>query len=117
MSKDYSFNLKEKKIWVAGHNGMVGKAILKKLLDKKLNLLTVSRDVLDLTDQYKTFDWVKKFTPSYFFSSSEVGGIKANSLNQSDFLYKNLMIQNNVIKAAAEYKVEKLIFETIMHIS
>ena len=52
---------------MAGHNGMVGKAILKKLLDKKLNLLTVSRDVLDLTDQYKTFDWVKKNSPQVIF--------------------------------------------------
>ena len=105
MSKDYSFNLKEKKIWVAGHNGMVGKAILKKLLDKKLNLLTVSRDVLDLTDQYKTFDWVKKNSPQVIFlAAAQVGVIKANSLNQSEFLYKNLMIQNNVIKAAENIK-------------
>lgn len=111
MPKGYSFNLKEKKIWVAGHNGMVGKAIFKKLSDKKLNLLTVNRDLLDLTDQYKTFDWVKKNSPQVIFlAAAQVGGIKANSLNQAEFLYKNLMIQNNVIKAAAEYKVEKLIF-------
>ena len=111
MSKIYSFNLKEKKIWVAGHNGMVGKAVLKKLTDKGLNTLTVDKDVLNLTDQYKTFDWVKKNSPQVvFLAAAHVGGIKANSLNQADFLYKNLMIQNNVIKAAVEYKVEKLIF-------
>lgn len=111
MSKNYSFKLKEKKIWVAGHNGMVGKALYKKLSDKKLNILTVNKDVLNLTDQYKTFNWVKKNSPQVIFlAAAQVGGIKANSLNQADFLYKNLMIQNNVIRAAVEYKVEKLIF-------
>ena len=48
MSKDYNFNLKNKKIWVAGHNGMVGKAIVKKLKDRKLNVLTVNKSELDL---------------------------------------------------------------------
>ena len=111
MSKDYRFNLKEKKIWVAGHNGMVGKAIFKKLSDKKLNILTADKDILNLTDQYKTFDWIKKNSPQVIFlAAAQVGGIKANSLNQADFLYKNLMIQNNVIRAAVEFKVEKLIF-------
>ncbi len=60
MSKDYNFNLKKKKIWVAGHNGMVGKAIIKKLKDKKLNILTVNKNELDLTNQNQTFNWIKK---------------------------------------------------------
>ncbi len=111
MCKDYRFNLNEKKIWVAGHNGMVGNAILKKLEEKKLNTLTVSKNILDLTNQSSTFNWVKTNSPQVIFlAAAKVGGIMANSLNQSEFLYENLMIQNNIIKAAAEYQVEKLIF-------
>ena len=111
MSAEYKYELKEKKIWVAGHNGMVGKAICKKLEDKNLNILTVNKNSLDLTDQNKTFSWVEKNSPQVIFlAAAKVGGIKANSLNQAEFLYQNLMIQNNVIKAAAMYHVEKLIF-------
>ena len=111
MSTNYNFELNKKKIWVAGHNGMVGKAICKRLEDKNLNILTVNKNALDLTDQKKTFSWIKKNTPQVvFLAAAKVGGIKANSLNQAEFLYQNLMIQNNVIKAAAKLNVEKLIF-------
>ena len=111
MSKNYNFELNKKKIWVAGHNGMVGRAICKKLEDKNLNILTVNKSTLDLTDQQKTFNWIKKNTPQVvFLAAAKVGGIKSNSLNQAEFLYQNLMIQNNVIKAAAKLNVEKLIF-------
>ncbi len=111
MSKDYNFELNKKKIWVAGHNGMVGKAICKRLKDRNLNILTVNKNTLDLTDQQKTFNWIKKNTPQVIFlAAAKVGGIKANSLNQAEFLYQNLMIQSNVIKAAAKLNVEKLIF-------
>ena len=111
MSKDYNFCLKNKKIWVAGHNGMVGKAICERLQDRNLNILTVNKNTLDLTDQKKTFNWIKKNAPQVIFlAAAKVGGIKANSLNQAEFLYQNLMIQNNVIKAAAKLNVEKLVF-------
>ena len=60
MNKDYYFDLTKKKIWVAGHNGMVGKAIFKKLHSKKLNILKVNKNVLDLTNQSQTYDWIKK---------------------------------------------------------
>ncbi len=111
MPTEYKYELNKKKIWVAGHNGMVGRAICKKLKDKNLNVLTVNKNTLDLTDQNKTFSWVEKNSPQVIFlAAAKVGGIKVNSLNQAEFLYKNLMIQNNVIKAAATYHVEKLIF-------
>ncbi len=111
MSKKYNFDLNKKKVWVAGHNGMVGQAILKKLKDNKVNTLTVSKNVLDLTNQSNTFNWIKKNSPQVIFlAAAKVGGIMANSLNQTDFLYQNLMIQNNIIKAAAQLQVEKLIF-------
>jgi len=109
--KDYKFSLNKKKIWVAGHNGMVGGAILKKLNNRKLNTITVNKNSLDLTNQSKTFNWIKKNSPQVIFlAAAKVGGIMANSLNQYEFLYENLMIQNNIIKAAIEHKVEKLIF-------
>ena len=98
MSKIYNFSLKNKKIWVAGHNGMVGKAIVKALRDRKLNVLTVNKSELDLTNQSKTFNWIKKNKPqTIFIAAAKVGGILANSLNQAEFLYQNLMIQNNII--------------------
>ena len=111
MYKEYYFDLNKKKIWIAGHNGMVGKALFKKLTEKKLDILTVSKNVLDLTNQSQTFNWIKENSPQVIFlAAAKVGGIMANSLNQADFLYQNMMIQNNIIKAAAEYQVEKLIF-------
>ena len=111
MYKEYYFDLNKKKIWIAGHNGMVGKALFKKLTEKNLNVLTVNKSILDLTNQSQTFNWIKENSPQVIFlAAAKVGGIMANSLNQADFLYQNLMIQNNIIKAAAEHKVEKLIF-------
>ena len=111
MSKSYSFNLNKKKIWVAGHNGMVGRAIIKKLRDKKLNVLTINKNDLDLTNQNQTFNWIKANAPQVIFiAAAKVGGILTNSLNQSEFLYQNLMIQNNIIGSAAENNVQKLIF-------
>lgn len=111
MPVKYNFNLKNKKIWVAGHTGMVGKAIIKKLIKEKHDALTIARNDLDLTDQDKTFKWIKKNSPQVIFlAAAKVGGIMANSSNQTEFLYQNLMIQNNIIKAAALYNVEKLIF-------
>ena len=89
----------DKKIWVAGHNGMVGKAIVKKLKDRKLKVLTVDKSELDLTDQNKTFNWIKRNTPqAIFIAAAKVGGILANSLNQSEFLYQNLMIQKKLVR-------------------
>ncbi len=111
MSKGYNFNLNKKKIWVAGHNGMVGSAIVKKLKEKKLNVLTVNKNDLDLTNQNQTFNWIKANSPEVIFiAAAKVGGILTNSLNQSEFLYQNLMIQNNIIKSATENNVQKLIF-------
>lgn len=111
MFKEYNFNLNKKKIWIAGHKGMVGRAIMKKLSSRNLNVITVDKTDLDLTNQNQTFNWVKTNLPQVIFiAAAKVGGILANSLNQSEFLYQNLMIQNNIIRAAAENNVEKLIF-------
>ena len=111
MKKNYQFDLKYKKIWVAGHNGMVGKAILKNLTRNNLKVITVDKKSLDLTNQSETFKWVKENSPEVIFvAAAKVGGILANKTNQTSFLYENLMIQNNIIKAAAENNIKKLIF-------
>ncbi len=111
MKKNYNFNLKNKKIWVAGHNGMVGRAITENLIKNNLEVITVNRASLDLTNQSETFEWIKRNSPEVIFlAAAKVGGILANKNDQTGFLYENLMIQNNIIKAAADSKVKKLIF-------
>ena len=111
MKKKYRFELKNKRVWVAGHNGMVGKAILERLKKENCTILTVDKNQLNLTNQTKTHSWIKKNSPQVvFLAAAKVGGILANQLDQTDFLYQNLMIQNNVIKSSAECGIEKLIF-------
>ena len=111
MKKKYIFDLKDKRIWVAGHNGMVGRAILENLKQEKCTIITADKNELDLTDQIKTHNWIKRKAPQVvFLAAAKVGGILANQLNQTDFLYQNLMIQNNVINSSAECGVKKLIF-------
>ena len=111
MKKKYKFFLKGKKVWVAGHTGMVGSAILKRLKKENCRILTVEQHKLDLTEQSSTERWIKKNRPQVvFIAAAKVGGILANSNNQADFLYDNLMIQNNIIRLSSVYNVEKLIF-------
>ena len=103
---------KSKKIFLAGHNGLVGSAILKKLNLKKNNkILTINRRNLDLRNQKKVFDFFKKNKPQYvIIAAAKVGGIKANNDYGADFIYDNLQIQNNIIHAAYENRVKSLIF-------
>ena len=100
------------KIYIAGHNGMVGSAISRKL--KSLgyhNLITKSSKELDLRNQKQTQDFFKNEQPEFvFLAAAKVGGILANSTYKADFIYDNLMIQNNVIKSAHYYNVKKLLF-------
>ena len=111
MKKKYKFSLSNRKVWVAGHTGMVGSAIVRRLRKEKCKILTIDQSYLDLTNQTKTENWIKKNKPEVvFIAAARVGGILANSNNQSEFLYDNLMIQNNIIKASADSNVKKLIF-------
>ncbi len=111
MRKKYRFSLRGRNVWIAGHTGMVGSAILKRLKKEKCRILTIEQSKLDLTDQSKTENWIKKNRPDVvFIAAARVGGILANSNNQSDFLYDNLMIQNNIIKLASVNNIKKLIF-------
>ena len=90
---------KKDKIFLAGHKGMVGSAILKKLKENGyVNIITRSKKQLDLLDQNKTFKFLKKNKPSFvIIAAARVGGIVANMKHKSEFFYENLQIQNNLI--------------------
>ena len=104
-------SLKNKKVWVAGHNGMVGSALVKRLNHEACTILTVERNVVDLTSQTKVFEWVNDTRPDIVvLAAAKVGGINANNLYPVDFLYQNLLIQSNVIGAASECQVQRLLF-------
>lgn len=103
---------KDSRIYVAGHNGMVGSAILR-LLKKEgyTNLLTTSSQETDLRNQPSVNAFFETHQPEYvFLAAAKVGGILANNIYRADFLYDNLMIASNVIHASHQFKVSKLLF-------
>ena len=103
---------KNAKIYVAGHRGMVGSAILRKLQAEGYpNLLVRSSQELDLRNQQAVADFFASEKPDYvFLAAAKVGGIVANNTYRADFLYENLAIQNNVIHQAYLHGVKKLLF-------
>jgi GDP-L-fucose synthase len=100
------------KIYVAGHRGMVGSAIVRKLQQEGYtNLILRTSKELDLRNQQKVFDFFAAEKPdSVFLAAAKVGGIVANNTFRGEFLYDNLIIQSNVIHAAHVHKVQKLLF-------
>ena len=100
------------KIFVAGHRGMVGSAIVRRLQQENFtNLVLRTSSELDLRDQHSVNGFFEKEKPDYvFLAAAKVGGILANNTYRADFLYENLMIQNNVVHAAYESRVKKLLF-------
>ena len=106
-----AYDLKGKRVWVSGHNGMVGSALVRRLQQVDCTLLTVSRRDLDLTRQRDVEEWVAEQRPqAVFLAAAKVGGIVANDSAPVDFLYDNLAIATNVMHAAARAGVEKLLF-------
>lgn len=103
---------KSAKIFIAGHNGMVGSAIVRKLQKSGYNnLLLRTSSELDLTNQAAVNNFFENEQPAYvFLAAAKVGGIQANNTFRADFLYKNLMIEANVIHASYVNKVTKLLF-------
>lgn len=103
---------RDSKIFVAGHKGMVGSAIVRKLqLEGFTNIITKTKKELDLTNQFQVNQFFHLERPEYvFLSAAKVGGIKANSDFKADFIYQNLMIQTNIINAAYQTGVKKLLF-------
>ena len=103
---------KDEKIYVAGHSGLVGSAIVRKLKSSGFNnLVLYSHEELDLINQQDVTDFFNQAKPAYiFFAAGRVGGINANDNLRGQFIYENLMIQNNIIHAAHEANVKKLLF-------
>jgi len=102
----------DSKIYVAGHKGLVGSAIVRNLIDKGYNnLILKTHKELDLTNQMQVQQFFEEYQPEYvFLAAAKVGGIYANNTYPAEFIYQNLMIQNNVIHNAYKYKVKKLLF-------
>ena len=100
------------KIFVAGHNGLVGSAIVKKLRVKGYNdILTADRKKLDLLDQKAVFNYLKKNKPKIvIIAAAKVGGISANNEFGAEFIYENLQIQNNLIHSSYLNNIKNLIF-------
>ena len=106
-----NFSLSGKRIFVAGHTGMVGSAIVRLLNNIDCEILTVSSQELDLKQSSKVDKWFDEHRPdAVFLAAAKVGGILANSSYPADFLIDNLSIQNSVITNAFKYKVKKLMF-------
>jgi len=105
------FELKGKAVYVAGHRGMVGQALVRRLAREDVALLTASHDELDLRDQAAVFDWFTANRPQVvFLAAAKVGGIVANNTLRAEFLYDNLAMAANVIHAAHVNHVAKLMF-------
>ena len=103
---------KDAKIFVAGHKGMVGSAIVRNLQAKGYtNVLTQTRQELDLLDQKAVKNYLKQNQPDYIFiAAAKVGGIQANNVYRADFIYQNLMIEANLIHGAHEADIQRLCF-------
>jgi GDP-L-fucose synthase len=105
------FELKGKRVFVAGHGGMVGAALLRRLARENVELLTAKRSEVDLRDQAAVFGWFAKMRPqAVFLAAAKVGGIVANNTLRAEFIYDNLIIAANVIHAAHVNGAEKLMF-------
>jgi len=101
----------QQKIYVAGHNGMVGSAIVRQLKTANCQLITRSHSDLDLTNQQQVNEFIKQERPDQIYlAAAKVGGIHANNTYPANFIYQNLMIEANIINAAYENNINKLLF-------
>ena len=109
--RDPIYPLAGKRVWVAGHNGMVGSALVRRLASADCEVLTVERSELDLTDQRAVLGWMHNHRPqAVFLAAARVGGIHANNSRPVDFLRDNLLIETAVFTGAESVGVEKLLF-------
>jgi len=106
-----SYDLAGKRVWVAGHRGMVGSAIVRRLAAEACTILTADRATLDLTDQAAVLAWMQAEKPqAVFLAAAKVGGILANDTRPADFLLDNLLIETAIFAGAHAAGVEKLLF-------
>ena len=105
------YDLTGKRVWVAGHRGMVGAALVRRLASEGCEVLTAARSDADLTRQGDVERWMEAHRPqAVFVAAAKVGGILANDTHPAEFLYENLLIEANIIHAAHRVQVEKLLF-------
>ena len=105
------FELRGARVFVAGHRGMGGRALVRRLAAEGCDVLTVARDEVDLRNQAQTADWLASTRPdAVFLAAAKVGGIVANNNYPADFLLENLQIETNVIGSSREAGVRKLLF-------
>ncbi|WP_375161689.1 GDP-L-fucose synthase family protein [Bradyrhizobium sp. RDT46] len=106
-----AFDLNGKSVYVAGHRGMVGGALVRRLAQENVRLLTTERAEIDLINQAQVFDWFARQRPQVVFvAAAKVGGISANDTLRAEFIYENIAIAANVIHAAHVHGVAKLMF-------
>ena len=111
MTAETAFSLDGKRVWVAGHRGMAGSAIVRRLEREPCEILTVGRESVDLRRQAEVEGWMAEARPDVvFLAAALVGGIHANNSRPAEFLYENLAIETNVIHAARQVGVRKLVF-------
>jgi GDP-L-fucose synthase len=105
------FDLCGKRVWVAGHRGMVGSALVRRLVDENCTVLTVGRDQVDMCRQDQVEKWMTVEKPQVVFvAAAKVGGIHANNTRPAEFLYDNMILEANIIHTAYKVGVEKLVF-------
>lgn len=105
------FDLTDKRVWVAGHRGMVGAALVRRLQSENCEIVTAGRSDVDLLRQDQTESWLGKNKPDVVIvAAAKVGGILANDMFPADFLYQNLMIEANIFEASRQAGVGKLLF-------
>lgn len=105
------FDLRGRRIWVAGHRGMVGSAVVRRLNSEACEIIKVGREALDLRRQDSVERWMHKENPEVVIvAAATVGGIVANDTRPADFLYENMVIETNIIEAARQIGVKKLLF-------
>lgn len=105
------YDLIGKRIWVAGHRGMVGGAVVRRLASEGCEVITAGRDVVDLTRQAEVEDWMAEAKPdAIVMAAAKVGGILANDTHPVDFLIQNMQIETNIFTAAHAANVERFLF-------
>lgn len=109
--KPLLYSLSGKRVWVAGHKGMVGSALVRRLEQEDCEIITATRDEVDLIDAHAVHAWMVENKPdAVFVAAAKVGGIHANNTMPADFLYDNLQIATNIIHNSKVLGVEKLLF-------
>jgi GDP-L-fucose synthase len=105
-----SYTLRNKRVWVAGHRGLVGSAVVRRLEREGCEIVTAPRDTVDLRRPEQLERWMRDVRPqAVFLAAARVGGIYANDTRPAEFIYDNLMIQSNVVEASRRAEVEKLL--------